>query len=244
MIVSSTGNRGTVYAEGQAAIAGGIVGQSMSLKSSFNVITESFNYGTIEAKADSFAYVAGIVGNMRNTLLQRVYNRGVVLHDGFAGKEISYGAGLAAYADSLSILTYSYSVSDSIAAGVAQEIYAEERTDGGAREITKAYVFSLENAQLEEMQSPEFAETLGEPFVYNPGCFPIFANDTSSTCYVVRGDSVETPADKESIRIVRRRESLPRANWTVRREGNLLRVYGDRFKGGDALFDLTGHRVR
>ena len=244
MVVSSTGNRGTVYAEGQAAIAGGIVGQSISLKSSFNVITESFNYGTIEAKADSFAYVAGIVGNMRNTLLQRVYNRGAVIHDGYAGKEISYGAGLAAYADSLSILAYSYSVSDSIAAGVAHEIYAEERTDGGAREITKTSVFSLENTQLEEMQSPEFAETLGEPFVYNPGCFPIFANDTSSTCYVAKGDSVETPADKESIRIVRRRESLPRANWTVRREGNLLRVYGDRFKGGDALFDLTGHRVR
>lgn len=87
MAVSSTGNRGTVYAEGQAAIAGGIVGQSISLKLSFNVITESFNYGTIVAKADSFAYVAGIVGNMRNTLLQKVYNRGAVIHEALQEKK-------------------------------------------------------------------------------------------------------------------------------------------------------------
>lgn len=65
------------------------------------------------------------------------------------------------------------------------------------------------------------------------------------------------PADPYELKIVVIQDTLkptrigetrhiPRVsgNMKIRREGNLLRVYSSKYKGGEALFDLTGHRIR
>ena len=248
-VLTSAGNRGNVIAKGDSAFAGGIVGYSVSHQKWYNVITQVFNYGIVWTESTHVSFAGGIAGVFKNTLLQSFYNRGAILHPSPLAS--SFAAGLSAYADAECIFANGYSVSDSLHAKVVNEIYLDEDGKYGESGIQESAIFSLENSTLDELQSPEMVETLGSYFRYNPGCFPVLEFDTSSTCYVERDyaaftseeDSLKEEGDRD--RILPKRELVGTSpKIQVRREGNLLRIYSRKFKEGEALFDLTGHRVR